>query len=252
MHKTNTENFSNQINLGVDILSVLVIGGWDSKHSSFLVDDLILATNETRVSLDADNKGEQGRSHNGEAHNVEGILVGQLTETKSEADSTGVTTSTNDTGNRASAWGVDVRDNSIAGTFSGLDTQREEDHDNNGTSQFVGVSENYNQGPLEEQKEGLCPETSSHTPFCVALVTGESAQTTSEKVHPAKDGGNGSGRFSGLTELILEVKSSGVVHGKFNTEAAGVLDKQKPSVKVHGTTTERSSGRNLWACFHAS
>merc|ERR550539_1790108 len=206
--------------------------------TSFLADHFVLAPQQTRVTLDVDEDTEDRRSQNSKAHDIEGSLVTQLTESHTETDGTRVTTRTNDTRNGSSVGRIHVGDNTVTGTFGGLDKERKEHHDNNGTSQRVGVGKDQNKSTFGSKKDGLGPKTTTHSHLGIHEIGRPTSQTTSKQVHPTKDGGNGGGGFGGLTKFILEVKSGGIVHGQFDTEAASILDEEEPGIQVEGTSTE--------------
>ena len=197
------------------------------------------------MSLDDEEKTEEGRSKNGASHNSESLDVSQLAESKTEPNGSSVSSGSDNTRDGSSGWGIDVRDNSVSGSFSGLNKEREEYHDGDGSSQGSGVGENQNKGSLAGKKNGVDEDTSSHSHASVESVTEVSSSTTGKQVHPSEDRSNGGGRLGGLSETFTEVKGGGVVHGKLNTEAAGILDEKKPSVDVESSTAERGGGRNF-------
>jgi len=197
------------------------------------------------VSLDEDDEGKNGGSQDGESHDEEGGLVRQVAESESEADGSSVSSGTNNSRNGSGGRRVDVRDNSVGGSFGGLDEEGEEDHDGDGASERLGIGEDQDENTLGDQADGLGPKTSTHSHVLVTLIGQVSSKTTSEQVHESKDGSNGSGRFGAEQELVLEVKGGGVVHGQFDTEAASILDEQEPSVDVESSLAERGSCRNF-------
>ena len=72
----------------------------------------------------------------------------------------------------------------------------------------------------------------------MANIDYKATNTTSEEVHPTKEGGNGSSGFGGKLKFGFEVTCSGIVHGEFYSKAAGILDEEKPCVNVDSTCAE--------------
>jgi len=202
----------------------------------------VLSADKSGVSLDEDDEGKTARSDNGESHKHEGILVFEVAESKAEADGSSVSSSSDDSGDGTSGRRVDVRDNSVRGSFGCLDEEGEEDHDSDGGSKGVGLGEDKDEDTFTEEADGLGPKTSTHSHVLVTDIGKEPSKTTGEEVHESEDGGNSGGGFGGELELVLEVKGGGVVHGEFDTEAAGVLDEEEPGVQVEGTLAEGRSG----------
>mmetsp|Transcript_12382 Transcript_12382/g.19728 ORF Transcript_12382/g.19728 Transcript_12382/m.19728 type:complete len:394 (-) Transcript_12382:89-1270(-) len=198
------------------------------------------------MSLDANEKGSKTRCDNHSSHEVEGLQCVQLAESKSKADSTHVTTSTNNTSNRSSNGRVDIGDNSVGGALGSLDNSGEKDHDDNGSRKRVRVGKDEYQATLNSKKHCLPDETTAHAHPGIGLIRNKATNTTSEKVHPAEDGGNGSRSLGGKLELGPEIGCSGVVHGELNPKAARVLEEEDPGVDVHGTATEGGSSGDLW------
>lgn len=205
----------------------------------------VLTADKSGVSLDEDDEGQGSGGDNGPSHEGEGILVGEVAESKSEADGTGVSSGSDDSGKDTGDGRVNVRDNSVGSTFGGLDKEGEEDHDSDGGSEGVGLGEDQNEDTFGDQADSLGPKTSTHSHVLVTDIGEESSKTTGEEIHESKDGSNGGGGFGGEFEFVLEVKGGGVVHGEFDTEAAGVLDEQQPGVDVQGTLAEGSSNGDL-------
>merc|ERR1719446_462476 len=202
----------------------------------------VFSADKSGVSLDEDDQGKNARSDNGPSHELEGGLVLEVAESESEADGSGVSSGSDDSRDGSGGRGVNVRDNSVGGTFGGLDKEGEEDHDGDGGSKGVGLGEDQDKNTFGEEADGLGPKTSTHSVVVVTDIGQESSKSTGEEVHESEDGGNGGGGFGGEFELVLEVKGGGVVHGKFDTEAAGILDEKQPGVDVEGTLTEGGSG----------
>jgi hypothetical protein len=198
------------------------------------------------MSLDVDTGGKNSGRQDSGTHDDEGILIVELTETESEAYSTGVSSSTDNSGDGSSGWRVNVWNNTVAGSLSGLNENGEDNHDANGSGKVSSVGKDQDHSTLSEKEDGMNENTTTHSHAGVELIGGKSSETTSEKVHPAKDRGDGSSGFGGLVELFAEVKGGSVIHGQLNTEAASVLDEKNPSVQVQSTITERSSSRYLW------
>lgn len=74
---------------------------------------VILSADKASVARNEDEDRQEGGCDNRETHDVEGILHIQLAEAKSEANSTCVTTSANDSGNGSGVGWVHV---SVVGT----------------------------------------------------------------------------------------------------------------------------------------
>lgn len=194
------------------------------------------------MSLDEDQKGKEARSDNGESHKHESILVFEVAESKSEADGSGVSSGSDDSGDDTGDRGINVRNNSVRGTFGGLDKEGEEDHNGDGSSKSVGLGKDQDKDTLEQKAKSLGPKTSTHSVVLVTDIGQESSKSTGKEVHESKDGGDSGGGLGGELELVLEVEGGGVVHGQFDTEAAGVLDEHEPSVEVEGSLAEGGSG----------
>jgi len=205
----------------------------------------VLTADESGVALDEDTQRQGSGSENGESHNHEGGFVFEVAESQSEADSSSVSSSSDDSTDGSSGGRINVWDNSVGCTLGGLDKEREEDHDGDGGSERVGLGKDQDQDTFGDQANSLGPETSTHTHLLVTVIGQESSKSTGEEIHESEDGGDGGSRFGVELELILEIEGGGIVHGQFDTEAAGVLDEQDPGVDVQGTLTERSSCRNL-------
>lgn len=218
--------------------------GRNSKSDGFLLGG-VLSTDHTCVSLDEDQERKSARSDNGETHEHEGSLVLEVAESKSKADSSGVSSGSNDSRDDTSDRRINIRDDSVRSTFGSLDKEGEEDHDSDGSSKRVGLGKNQDKDTLSKETDGLCPKTSTHTHVLVTDIRHVSSKSTGKQVHESKDGSNGGSRFGGEFELVLEVKGSSVIHGKLDTEAAGILDKQEPGVNVESTLTERRGSRNF-------
>jgi hypothetical protein len=208
--------------------------------------DIIGTAEESGMSLDVDKDGKNSGTQDSGTHDDEGILVVELTETESEADGTGVSSGTDNSGDGSSGRRVNVWDNSVTGSLSGLDENGEDNHDANGSSEVSSVGKDQDHTTLGEEEDGVDENTTTHSHAGVELVRGKSSKTTGEQVHPSKDRGDGGSRLGGLVEFFAEVEGGGVVHGQLNTEAASVLDEENPSVKIQGTVTERGSSRDLW------
>lgn len=230
-------------------LGVLLLGSGDGDGGLVGLLDLlgVLAADEAGMALDADEEGEDGGTDDGEAHDHEGLAVGggELTEGHAEADGSGVTTSTDDTGDGTGDGGVDVRDDSVAGSLGTLDEEGEEDHDEDGDTELLGISEDEDHDTLEEKEEGVDPKTSAHAGTGVGLVGEVSAETAGEEIHPAEERGDGGGGLGALAEGILEVEGGGVVHGELDAEAASVLEEEDPGVEVEGARAEGGSSGNF-------
>mmetsp|Transcript_12324 Transcript_12324/g.17192 ORF Transcript_12324/g.17192 Transcript_12324/m.17192 type:complete len:239 (-) Transcript_12324:700-1416(-) len=211
--------------LGINIFGIFLIGFRDRK-SLVLGFGISSTTEERRVSLDDDEGTAEGRAKNAATHHKEGIIVVQLAESHSESNCTDVTPGTHNTSNGSSARRVDIRHNTVGGSLSSLDEDREENHDNNGPGKRVGVSKDKHKTSLNGQEECLDHNTAAHSHSGVHVVTRESSKTTSEEVHPSKNRSDSSGTLGTLIEFFLEVESSSVVHGKLNSKAAGVLKEE--------------------------
>mmetsp|Transcript_4096 Transcript_4096/g.6002 ORF Transcript_4096/g.6002 Transcript_4096/m.6002 type:complete len:264 (+) Transcript_4096:200-991(+) len=227
----------------VDLVNLLGIRLGDRKSLGLLGRGrVVLSHNETGVPLDEDEETQERGRQNCGSHDNKSLLVSQLTESQSESDGSTVSSSTDNSGNGSGGRGVHVRDDTVGRSLGGLNQQGEEDHDDNGSRQSSRVGKNQNEGTLSGKKNSLDPKTTAHSHAGVGLIGHVSSSTTCKQVHPTKDGSNGGSRLSGLVELIDKVKSGGVVHGQFHSEAASVLDEQKPSVEVEGSLTEGSGG----------
>ena len=121
----------------------------------------------------------------------------------------------------------------------------EDNHNNDGSRKRVTVGEDENHDSLKNEADCLPPKTSTHSHLGVGFVRDVSPNTTGEQVHPSEERGNCSGSLGVEKELLTEVEGGSVVHGELDSEAACVLDEKKPSVEVHGTSAEGSSGRHF-------
>ena len=205
----------------------------------------IRSADQSRVSLDDKSERQQGGSKNDESHEHEGGLVLEVAESKSEADGSSVSSGSDNTRDGSGGRRVNVWDNSVGGTFGGLDEEREEDHDGNGGSKSSSLGEDQDENTFGDQAKSVGGDTSLHSHVLVTHVREESSKTTSEQVHESEDGSDGGGGLGGELELGLEVKGGSVVHGQFNTEAASVLDEKNPGVEVEGTLTEGGSSGDI-------
>mmetsp|Transcript_25176 Transcript_25176/g.58972 ORF Transcript_25176/g.58972 Transcript_25176/m.58972 type:complete len:313 (-) Transcript_25176:724-1662(-) len=197
------------------------------------------------MSLDNKTEGQNGGSENAATHENKGSLILQVTESKSKANSSGISSSSDNSRDGTGGRWIDVWYNSIRGTFGGLDEKREENHDGDRGSKRLGLSKYQNQSTFHHQAECLGDDASLHSHVFVSSIREETSKTTSKQVHESEDRGNSGSGFGCLAELILEVKSSGIVHGQFNTEAACVLNEKDPGVKVECSLAERSGSGNV-------
>mmetsp|Transcript_4785 Transcript_4785/g.9293 ORF Transcript_4785/g.9293 Transcript_4785/m.9293 type:complete len:442 (-) Transcript_4785:522-1847(-) len=197
------------------------------------------------MSLDVDEKGEDPRCNDCASHKVKRLLGFQLAEAEAKSNSPKVATSTDNSSNGSGDRRVDIWHNTVSGPLCRLDDRREEDHDKNSSPKRVGVGKDEYQDALYNQKTRLPNETSTHSHSSIGLVRHESTHATSKEVHPAEDGGDGSGALGGELEFGLKVGCSGIVHGKLDSEAAGVLEEKNPCVDVGGAAAEGGRGRDL-------
>ncbi len=247
MHKNiYIEEESGRSLLFVDFTGSFGVLDRDRKGLGFLVLwSIISSADQRRVALDDDTEGQDGRSQNDESHEHESSLVFEVAESKSEADSSSVSSSSDNSRDGTSGRRVNVWDNTVGGTLGGLDEEGEEDHDGDGGSKRLGLGKDQNENTFSDQAKGMGNNTSTHSHVFVSGIGEESSKTTGEQVHESENGGDGGSRFGGELENFLEVKGGSIVHGQFNTEAASVLDEKNPGVEVEGSLTEGGSGRDI-------
>mmetsp|Transcript_30135 Transcript_30135/g.73229 ORF Transcript_30135/g.73229 Transcript_30135/m.73229 type:complete len:198 (-) Transcript_30135:1032-1625(-) len=197
------------------------------------------------MALDYDEKTQDRRANDGEAHDVEGCFVLELTEAQTETDGACVSSGSNNSSNRSRVRGVYIGNNTVRRSLSGLNEEGEEDQDGDSSSERLGGGEDQDQGTLAGEADSLRPDTALHSTFSVGLVGDEPSHAACEQVHPPEDGGDGSGTLGGLAELVTEVQRSGVVHREFDTEATCVLNEEQPGVDVECTGPEGLGGRDL-------
>ena len=147
----------------------------------------VRTADESGVSLDEDDKGQDGRSDNGESHKHEGVLVFEVAESKSEADGSSVSSGSDNSGDGTGGRRVDVRDNSVRSTFGGLDKEGEEDHDGDGGSEGVGLGEDQDENTFTEEADGLGNKASTHSHVLVTHIGNESSKTAGEQVHESEN-----------------------------------------------------------------
>ena len=73
----------------------------------------VLASDESSMSLDADEERKNSRCNDTGSHEDEGLVVIELTEAKTEGDGSSVSSSTNNSCDGSSGRGVDVGDNTV-------------------------------------------------------------------------------------------------------------------------------------------
>ena len=66
-----------------------------------------------------------------------------------------------------------------------------------------------------------------------------------DRLAPAAVERTGKFRTENSHLLLPKVKRRGIVHGKLDAEAAGVLDEEQPSVEVEGSRAEGVGSRHL-------
>mmetsp|Transcript_49771 Transcript_49771/g.105830 ORF Transcript_49771/g.105830 Transcript_49771/m.105830 type:complete len:524 (+) Transcript_49771:444-2015(+) len=234
--------------LGIGLGHLKSLSGTSGPGGLFVSGDdflAILAADEAGVSLDVDEEGEDPGRDDGAAHDVKGLLGLQLAEPETESHRSEVAACADDPGDGSGDGRVDVGNDAVGGSLGGLDDAGEDDHDEDGGREGVGVGEDEDQNSLGDEEAGLPDETTAHAHLGVELVGHESADAAGEEVHPAEDGGDGGGALGGELELGLEVGRGGVVHGELDAEAAGVLDEEDPGVDVGGAAAEGGGGGDL-------
>merc|ERR1719251_165605 len=100
------------------------------------------SANHVTVTLDANQERQQTGSQNSTSHESERFDVSQLTESKTEAHGTTVSTSSDDTGDGTGGRRIDVWDDSVGGSFRSLDETGKDDEDDNGTGEICSIGEN--------------------------------------------------------------------------------------------------------------
>ena len=195
------------------------------------------------MSLDVDENCKDSRYEDGTGHEVECLLGLQLAESKAKSDSSAVASGTNNSSNGSSDGRVNIWHNTVGGSLSTLDNGGEDDHDEDGKSKAGSVGKDEDHNSLQTQQGSLPDEASLHAHLKVHLIRYEPSNTTSEEIHPAEDGGNGSRTLRGELELGLEVRCGGIVHRELDFEAARVLNEEDPGVDVGGSGAE--GGGNL-------
>mmetsp|Transcript_3240 Transcript_3240/g.4897 ORF Transcript_3240/g.4897 Transcript_3240/m.4897 type:complete len:297 (-) Transcript_3240:572-1462(-) len=196
------------------------------------------------MSSNANQNGRSSSSKNRESHDVEsGLNAIKLTEAKSEAHGTYISSGSNNSRDGPSSRRVYVRDDTIGGSLSGLNEGRKDDQNEDGQSKILSLCENQYHRSLNAETNGLPDETSTHSKLRVHFIAGKSSKTTGEKIHPSKNRGDCGGTLSRLKKLLLEVRSGSVVHGKLNSETASIVDEKQPSVEIQGTSAEGRGSR---------
>lgn len=195
-------------------------------HPSSLDGFTVTTGEESTVTADENECRENTGYNDGGSHNIKAFLGSKLTEAHSESYCATVSSSSYDSTDRPSGRGVNVRHDSISSSFSSLNEAGKYYQYDNGKSETLGTGEDQDHDSFNDKTDSLPNQTTSHSHLSVELVRSKASKSTGKQVHPSENRCDGGGRFSRKFKFVLEVSSSGIVHGELYSKAASVLNEK--------------------------